>query len=173
MAVSQTQLDHFLDFITSSHAIQNLPFGKKSIKLSTKEIITVPNVLRLMIPEYIVKQYLNYSEECGVTTLSRRTLLRILTVCSPSERKSLQALDYTSSAGGQAFDDLADVVNRLGDEFMGMTWARKQKERLKSAKRHLKVDFKVKCACIETTTNKFKLEKETLALMYVFPANVV
>ena len=144
MAVSQTQLDHFLDFITSPHAIQDLPFGKKSVKLSTKEIITVPNVLRLMIPEYIVKQYLTYSEECGVTTLSRRTLLRILTVCSPSERKSLQALDYTSSAGGQAFDDLADLVNRLGDEFMGMTWAREQKERLKSAKRHLKVDFKVK-----------------------------
>ena len=118
--------------------------GKKSIKLSSKEIITVPNVLRLMIPEYIVKQYLTYSEECGVTPLSQRTLLKILTVCPPSERKSLQALDYTSSAGGQAFDDLADVVNRLGDEFMGMTWAREQKERLKSAKRHLKVDFKVK-----------------------------
>ena len=45
---------------------------------------------------------------------------------------------------GQAFDDLAEVVNRLGDEFMGMTWAREQKERLKSAKRYLKVDFKVK-----------------------------
>ena len=58
--------------------------------------------------------------------------------------KSLQGLHYISSAGSQAFDDLADVVNRLGDEFMGMTWAREQKERLKSAKRYLKVDFKVK-----------------------------
>ena len=42
-----------------------------------------------------------------------------------------------------AFDDLHDVVTRLGDSFMGMTWARKQKERLKSAKRYLKGDFKV------------------------------
>ena len=33
MAVSQTQLDHFLDFITSPHVIQDLPFGEKSIKL--------------------------------------------------------------------------------------------------------------------------------------------
>ena len=31
MVVSQTQLDHFLDFITSPHVIQDLPFGEKSI----------------------------------------------------------------------------------------------------------------------------------------------
>ena len=86
MAVSQTQLDHFLDFITSPHVIQDLPFGEKSIKLSTKEIITVPNVIRLMIREYIVKKYLTYSEECGFTPLSRRTLMRILTVCSACVR---------------------------------------------------------------------------------------
>ena len=39
MAVSRTQLDHFLDFITSPHVIQDLPFGEKSVKLSTKEVI--------------------------------------------------------------------------------------------------------------------------------------
>ena len=143
MAVSQTQLDHFLDFITSTHVIQDLPFGQKSIKLSTKEVITVPNVIRMMVPESIVKQYLAYSSESGFTTLSRSTLLRILNVCSASVRKSLQGLDYISCAGSQAFDDLHDVVNRLGDSFMGMTWARKQKEQLKSAKRYLKGDFKV------------------------------
>ena len=124
MAVSQIQLDHFLDFITSPHVIKDLPFGEKSVKLSTKEIITVPNSIRMIIPESILKQYLTYSQECGFTPLSRRTLLRIPTVCSASLRKSLQGLDYISSAGGQAFDDIADVVNRLGDKFMGMTWAR-------------------------------------------------
>ena len=56
MAVSQTQLDHFLDFITSTHVIRDLPFGQKSINLSTKEVITVPNVIRVMVPESIVKQ---------------------------------------------------------------------------------------------------------------------
>ena len=124
MSVSQIQLDHFLDFITSPHVIKDLPFGEKSVKLSTKKIITVPNSIRMIIPESILKQYLTYSQECGFTPLSRRTLLRIPTVCSASLRKSLQGLDYISSAGGQAFDDLADVVNRLRDKFMGMTWAR-------------------------------------------------
>ena len=98
MAVSQTQLDHFLDFITSTHVIQDLPFGQKSIKLSTKEVITVPNVIRMLVPESIVKQYLAYSRESGFTTLSRTILLRILNVCSASVRKSLQGLDYISCA---------------------------------------------------------------------------
>ena len=36
MFVSQTQVDHFLDFITSPHVIQDLPFGERSLTLSTK-----------------------------------------------------------------------------------------------------------------------------------------
>ena len=106
MGVSQTQLDHFLDFITSTHVIQDVPFGQKSIKLSTKDVITVPNVIRMMVPESIVKQYLAYSTKSGFTTLSRSTLLRNLDVCSASVRKSLQGLDYISC------DDLVLVVKR-------------------------------------------------------------
>ena len=116
MAISQTQLDHFLDFITSPHVIQDLPYGEKSIKLSTKEIITVPNVVRMMIPESIVKQYLIYAEECAVAPQTRSTLLSILSICSASVRKSLQGVDYISSAGSQAFDDLSHVVDRLGEK---------------------------------------------------------
>ena len=99
MAVPQAKLDHFLDFITSPLIIQDLPFGEKSIKLSSKEVITVPNVVRLMIPESIAAQYQAYAEECGLTPLSRSTLLRILSVCSASVRKSLQSLDYISATG--------------------------------------------------------------------------
>ena len=99
MTVSQAKLDHFLDFITSPLIIQGLPFGEKSIKLLSKEVITVPNVVRLMIPESIATQYQTYAEECGLTPLSRSTLLRILSVCSASVRKSLQGLDYISAAG--------------------------------------------------------------------------
>ena len=143
MFVSQSQLDYFLDFITSPYVVQDLPFGEKSIKLSTKEVVKVPNVIRMLIPESIVKQYLSYSEECGFKPLRRRTLLSILSVCSASERKCLQGLDYISSAGAEAFDDLCNIVERLGDELMGMSWAKEQKEQLKAAKRYLKSDFKV------------------------------
>ena len=99
MTVPQAKLDHFLDFITSPLIIQDLPFGEKSIKLSSKEVITVPNVVHLMIPESIATQYQTYAEECGLMPLSRSTLLRILSVCSASVRKSLQGLDYISATG--------------------------------------------------------------------------
>lgn len=122
--VSPVQLDHFLDFITSPHIIQDLPFGENSIKLSTNEVVTVPNIIRMLIPESIVKQYLAYAEESNFTPLSRRTLLNILSVCAASTRKSLQGLDYISSTGAQVFDDLANVVERLGDHIMGMSWTR-------------------------------------------------
>ena len=113
MFVSQTQVDHFLDFITSPHVIQDLPFGERSLTLSTKEVISVPNVVRMLIPESIVRQYLAYSEECNFKPLSRRALLNILSVCSASVRKSLQGLDYISSAGAEAFDDLCDSSSAL------------------------------------------------------------
>ena len=150
MFVSQTQVDHFLDFITSPHIIQDLPFGEKSITLSTKEVISVPNVVRMLIPESIVRQYLAYSTECNFKPLSRRALLNILSVCSASVRKSLQGLDYISSAGAEAFDDLCEVAQRLGDNFMGMSWAKEQSERLRAAKRYLKSDFKVRSSqCLD------------------------
>ena len=68
MFVSQTQVDHFLDFITSPHVIQDLPFGQRSIKLSTKEVVIVPNVVRMMISESIVKQYLTNTPRNRIST---------------------------------------------------------------------------------------------------------
>ena len=143
MFISPIQLDHFLDFITSPYVIQDVPFGQKSIELSTKEIVKVPNVIRMLIPESIVKQYLAYAVESNFVPLIRSTLLRILSVCSASVRTSLQGLDYISPEGAQAFDDLSVVIDQLGDEFMGMVWAKEQKDRLLSGKRYLKSDYKV------------------------------
>jgi len=111
MVVSQEKLAHFLDFITGPHIIQDLPFGE-IVSLSTKEVIKIPNVVRNMIPERIVQQYQAYSKEENVTPLSRSTLLRVLQVCPASTRKSLQGIDYISSAGAQAFDNLESVAEK-------------------------------------------------------------
>ena len=86
----------------------------------------------MMIPESIVKQYLAYAEESNFDLLSHRTLLNILSVCFASVRKSLQGLNFVSSNGAQAFDELCDVAQHLGDDFKGMSWAREQKEHLKN-----------------------------------------
>jgi len=143
MVVPQEKLAHFLDFITSPNIIQDLPFGEKVVSLSTKEVIKIPNVVRNMIPERIVQQYQAYSKEENFTPLNRSTLLRVLQVCPAYTRKSLQGIDYISSAGAQAFDKFESVAERLGEMDMGMSWAKERKEHLKKCKRYLKSDYKV------------------------------
>lgn len=136
MRLSTDKVEHFVSFITSPHIIQDLPFGEKIIKLSTKEVIKVPNVIRMIVPERIVRQYQAYCQESGFTAMSRSSLLRVLNFCSASVRKSLHGLDYISSSGSEAFDDLDGIAEMLGDNEQGMSWARRVKDKLKSAKRY-------------------------------------
>jgi len=149
MYVSNEKLDRFLTFITSGEVIQDLPFGEKTLKLSNSTKITVPNVVRTLIPEQVVQQYTTYCQETGFQPMSRSSLCRVLKVCSASVRKSLQGLDYFSADGAKAFDDMEEIVEKLGDEFgKGHTWSKKQITNLKMANRYLKSDYKV---CIYTT----------------------
>lgn len=141
--VDPLQLDHFLDFLTSPHLVQDLPFGNKKLKLSTGEIIEVPNVIRTMVPKRIVKQYQQYCTEIGFTPFSERTMLRVLSECSASVRKSLQGLDYIAAEGAQAFDSLTEVVHRLSELGEDKNWETETTKSLKTSKMYLKGDYKV------------------------------
>ena len=92
------------------------------------------------MPERLVKQYQAYCEESGFAALSRSTLLRILSICSAST--PLQGQDYVSSAGSQAFEELLDVLERIGDLGRGMVWAKHVQNRLRAGKRYLKRAYK-------------------------------
>lgn len=144
MYVSDDQLDHFLDFITSGHIVQDLPFAERKLKLSTNESVSVPNVIRTLIPEQIIRQYNAYCNEIDFKPMGRTTLLNILNHCSASIRKSLQGLDNFSADGAKAFDELEEVSERLGDAGgLGLSWSKQNMEELKLAKRYLKGDYKV------------------------------
>ena len=136
--VSPSQIEHFIMFITSPHIMQDLPFGQRSIVLSDKTTIKVPNVIRTLIPERVLQQYTAYCDECNFTALSRSKLLRVLSVCSACSRKSLQGLDYISSSGAPAFDNLAEVAEKLGGAGKGMHWVKDVQNGLRAAKRYLK-----------------------------------
>ena len=145
MYIAPEKLDHSLSFITSTLIIEDLPFGEKTLKLSTNTEIKVPNVVQSLIPEHIVLQYLSYCSDVGFVPMSRSTLLKVLSVCSASTRKSLQGLDFVSAAGAKAFDELEEVIDKLGDNYgKGFMWAKVQKEKLHLAKRYLKGDYKVR-----------------------------
>lgn len=144
MCVKEEKLEHFLSFITSNHIVQDLPFGEKTLRLSSDAQIKIPNVVRTLIPEQIIRKYQGYCNEIGFEPMSRSTLWRVLNVCSASTRKSLQGLDYFSAVGAEAFDELQKVIDKLGDECgKGLTWAKDISDRLKLAKRYLKCDYKV------------------------------
>lgn len=79
--VDLRQLDHFLGFITSPHLVQDLPFGQKHLKLSSGEVIQVPNVIRMMIPERVIQQYTQYCLEINFKPFSETTMRRVLFEC--------------------------------------------------------------------------------------------
>jgi len=73
-------------------------------------------------------------------------MLRILSECSASVRKSLQGLDYFAAEGARAFDDLASIVENISllrDD--GGEWSARIKDTLKAGKFYLKSDYKVHC----------------------------
>ena len=138
ICVKEEKLDHFLSFITSTHIIQDLPFGENTLRLSSREELKIPSVVRSQIPQHIVQQYQGYCEDVGFVPMSRSTLLRVLNVCSASTRKLLQGLDYFSASGAEAFDELQKVVDKLVDECgKSLTWGKDVNDKLKHAKRYL------------------------------------
>lgn len=144
MYVSPEKLDHFLTFITSGQVIQDIPFGEKTLKLSTGAKVVVPNIVRTLIPQQVVQQYTTYCKETNFEPMSGSSLSRVLKVCSASVRKSLQGLDYFSADGAQAFDEIEEIVQKIGDDYgKGHTWAKDLISKLKMAKRYLKSDYKV------------------------------
>lgn len=74
LQIDKGQLDHFLTYITSPHIVQDLPFGEKTLKLSSGRVISVPNVIRMMVPQRIAKQYVAYCSESGFVPLTVFTI---------------------------------------------------------------------------------------------------
>ena len=143
MRVDADQLDHFLTFITSPHIIQDLPFGQRYLHLSSGIVLETPNVIRTMIPQRIVKQYLQYCNETDFKPFGSSTMLRILSCCSATVRKSLQGLDYIAAEGAKAFDDLHRMLDRLGEYGVGREVVSHYQKSLKESKQYLKSDYKV------------------------------
>ncbi|XP_062619047.1 uncharacterized protein LOC134280620, partial [Saccostrea cucullata] len=138
--VADEMLDHFLDFITSNHIVKDLPFGEKTLVLTSGEIIQTPNVIRSLAPAAIVQQYTQLCHEENMKCLGTSTMYKILNDCSASVRQSVEGLDYYVAEGGQAFKELENIVQQLD-----FTLEEKQitLKSLVSAKHYLKTDFKL------------------------------
>ena len=67
-------------------------------------------------------------------------MVRILSECPASVRKSLQGLDYIAAEGAKSFDDLFELINQTANTVDSGTALQ---ERLKAAKLYLKGDYKL------------------------------
>lgn len=143
MNVNPVQLDHFLTFITSPHVVQDLPYGQRHMKLTDGTVLETPNVIRSMIAQRIIDQYLQFSSETSFRPFSKSTMKRILSSCTATVRKSLQGLDYISADGAKAFDDLQIILDKLCDHGLDKQTSNNCKLSLKTAKQYLKTDYKV------------------------------
>ena len=143
--VDSVKLDHFLDFITSSNIVQDLPFGRKTLTLSCGTKIDIPNVTRTLLPSRLIKQYNQYCSEENCAPLSTRTLFRILSeACIASVRKSLQGLDSYAAEGGRGFDDLLSLLDTLVQYGANEDVITELKDNFKYLKQYIKSDYKVK-----------------------------
>lgn len=152
MRVESKQLDHFLAYITSPHVIQDLPFGQRYLHLSSGKILETPNVIRTMIPNRLVKQYQAYCEETNITPFSPATMLRVLSACAATVRKSLQGLDYIAADGAKGFEDLCVIVESLKEKGLDREIAKGWEVSLKEGKQYLKADYKVILTIIKCVT---------------------
>ena len=153
--VDESQLDHFLCFITCPHVVQDLPFGQRYLYLTNGNILETPNVIRSMIPQRITEQYRQFCSETNFTPFSTSTMLRILSTCTATVRKSLQGLDYFAAEGAKAFDDLTAMVEKLGDRH----WVLKCQQSLKEGKQYLKADYKARNTMLEFLVSYTKITK--------------
>ena len=142
MRVDESQLDHFLCFITSPQVVQDLPFGQRYLYLTNGKILETPNIIRSMIPQRITDQYRQFCSETNFTPFSTLTMLRILSSCTATVRKSLHGLDYFASEGAKAFEDLMAIVEKQGER----QWVLRCQQALKEGKQYFKTDYKASIA---------------------------
>ena len=72
VSVTLPKIDHFIGFISSSHFVQDVAHGTCTLKLSSGETISMPNVVRNMVAVRIIKQYASYYKETTFNHLSGR-----------------------------------------------------------------------------------------------------
>ena len=120
MRYTEEQVEHFIDFILSPHIATDFPYGEKKKKLSTGEIVIVPNTIRNMIPQRIINQYASYCAEINFEPLGETVSFEILKACVASTRKCLTGLDTYAANGSLAFENLSGLCDVLATYGIGI-----------------------------------------------------
>lgn len=124
--------------------MQVTAFGTKNMKMSTGQVITIPNVVRTAYHSTLIDTYLSYCKESKFKALSRATLYKILSECPASKQTNLKGLDNIAADGNAAFDTIIEIIEELLESDISRKVELKEcKEKLLSCKLYLKTGYKV------------------------------
>ncbi|CAC5413696.1 unnamed protein product [Mytilus coruscus] len=122
--IDKGKLEHALDFFFDPTFHQVSSFGTKELKLSSGEVLQIPEVVR-------------------TACHSRATLFNILSECPASHRTNLKGLDNIAADGVCAMDTLLEIIANFQNSTVHQnTNFSDIKEKLISYKLYLKTDFK-------------------------------
>ena len=78
--MNPVKVDHFIDFISQPHFLQDVAFGTRTLKLSSGTTLEIPNVIRTVTSSRLVDLYVKTCKESDFEHLERSTLFSILKV---------------------------------------------------------------------------------------------
>ncbi|XP_062571122.1 uncharacterized protein LOC134233147 [Saccostrea cucullata] len=134
------KVEHFVDFLSQPHYIQDIAYGERTIKLSTGQSIHIPDVVRTLIGSRIITCYLSYCKDTEFSPCSRSTLYSLLNRCAASQRKSLSGLDNTTADGISSFEKLVSVTESMESYGLQPTKSEDIMNRLRASKHYLSCD---------------------------------
>lgn len=70
--IDEDKLEPFIDYIVSSDIVKDLPYGSKNMKLSSGEIVEVPNLIRSLAPSSLIEQYNQLCEAEDIKPLGNK-----------------------------------------------------------------------------------------------------
>ena len=78
--MNPVKVDHFIDFISQPHFLQDVAFGTRTLKHSSGTTLEIPNVIRTVTSSKLVDLYVKTCKESDFEHLERSTLFNILKV---------------------------------------------------------------------------------------------
>ena len=141
IGLPMAKVDHFIDFVNRPYFYQDVAYGTRIIKLETGEKLTMPNVVRTLSRTTMINQYLQYCDEEMFSSLSTRTLYKILEVREASQRRSLRGLDNIATDGAAGFETLEKIIDELKSLGAESEWCVQSRTTLNACKRYLKTQL--------------------------------
>ena len=136
---------HFIDFLFSSGAIQEMAHGTSLMRFDEVDNQRVPKAILTVMKSHVICLYKQLCDNTSFNPLSDSTLFRILSEMKLTQRKALAGLDNVSAAGISAINAATILVqSRLTD----ITVQEKNSllQRIKRLTRYMKLEYKMNCS---------------------------